>query len=271
MSEIKGEDMMLTETVKFKNKNGFIKRWGSSHPLVLEKIILYLNHNNFIGPVSWKDPSSLTFVKKNDEDFFTSVSICGVHEDPSGVFNFDISITISSKLVGDVEVFLDLWEIDQNSVENIYNFPYADLIMVRLSHLKWNVEKGENPSWQVVNAPLSIELAFEAWRQDWERFGVPFVNRIENKRDIVNTFFCLKDYKKNPWVKSDGPQTFLFFERGIILLALNGQLDDAKSLWITWSLNVDELKKSMRPLTYDFEKRRVLKLQQWLSEKTKSS
>jgi hypothetical protein len=59
MSEIKGEVMMLNETVKFKNKNGFIKRWGSSHPLVLEKIILYLNRNNFIGPMSWKGLSSL--------------------------------------------------------------------------------------------------------------------------------------------------------------------------------------------------------------------
>ncbi|MEB0032207.1 hypothetical protein QN372_15725, partial [Undibacterium sp. RTI2.1] len=61
---------MTSKKLKFQNSRGFVKVWGTPQPSTLEEIFSYLNMNGYSGPVSWRDPAALNFVKQIDLNFF---------------------------------------------------------------------------------------------------------------------------------------------------------------------------------------------------------
>ncbi|MDY7540381.1 hypothetical protein QN395_11150 [Undibacterium sp. RTI2.2] len=141
------------------------------------------------------------------------------------------------------------------------------MFQVTLSHLKWNCVPGGNPCWTSHSNNSSANLEFNQWVRDWEQFGLPFTERIKNSNDVVAVYFDIKKYRKNSWVKSDGPQHYSFFETGIILLSEEMRHQEAMELFKLWVDDTEKSKEFLRPRSLEFIQRRIRKINDWLSLK----
>jgi len=253
--------------VIFKNARGMIKHWGAAKPELLRQIFYYLNGSGFQGPISWRDPSSLCFIRKIDDDISIRVILNSRGEFPSGIFSFGTHILVCSKYVFEIDKALDLWERNLELIEYLGNEKCETLWTVDLSHLKWNAVQGENPRWYIQNqVSTSAEVKSCNWLSDWKTFGESYVARIQSSVDVIDMLLDIPHYQASPWVKSDGPTGVAVYENAAILLAGQGQFDVARSILDQFqnavlTSSVSDLSNSSK-----FTLRRICKLLDWIAE-----
>lgn len=176
--------------------------WGSPRPAELEAVFAHLLQRGFVGPKSWTSPLHLSSDRLISDDLSVRVTIGRVGESPPGIFGFETTILIRSKLVGEVERQLNLWKRDLTIVvERETNDPHIPVLSVTLGFLKWNWIPGGIPTWQVDSRTPG---ASTTWPADWDAFGEAFLVRVKTKIDVANCLTRPDFVERATWVKLDG-------------------------------------------------------------------
>ena len=209
----------------FKSKKSD-KVWGSSQPKQLVEIAIYLRDNGFTGPTPASTVYSLEFTRKINAELNFSCSINRLYEDPHGVFNFQTYLGLSSiALRNDVDAAM-IWETPICDVKNKSVYVFS----IGLQDLKWDAEGGDiNPVWQVSVQPEYSGCAND-WIADWARYAAPIVTAINDDSSAIKFCYHILNYKKNPWVKSDGFTSPALEIYTAMLLVRNQQVEEARAL-----------------------------------------
>jgi hypothetical protein len=178
-----------------------VKLWGEAEPRQLLEMFSYLNSKGFKGPTRESNLHFFSFKKKINNDLSFDFSISHLYCDPQHVFNFHCSLSLSSKSVYPPIVEMDLYDGEIPT-------PGKDLsigvVSMPIAHLKWDAEGGEiNPTWQI-STLKEYENCVQIWINDWEKYVEPILRTIIDNTSAWQ--FCEKalQYKRNPWVKSNG-------------------------------------------------------------------
>jgi hypothetical protein len=215
------------DATEFRSPRLMTKLWGSARPDGLRRIFSELASRGFKGPISWSDPSRLSFDKDLGGDLFARVVLTRLGELPKGSIHFDSDILVCSRFVAGVEIGLDLWQRDEAAVEYEGPEPYSVLLAVSLSHLKWCEQpEDSNPKWTISNSDDNAD----DWIETWRRLGEQFVLSVAGPLGVAQYLMALDHYKRPTWVKSSGPVSSARYEYAAILLAQVGDKNGAQAL-----------------------------------------
>jgi hypothetical protein len=215
--------------IKFLNAKKMAKAWGQAEPAELRKIFEYLcDSEGFAPPKDWSDGYTLVLKKEVQDDLVIEASFSTVGQYTVGVVNFDTGILLSSKYCKKIENVLELWPNQKNTVSVLDTA--ATIFCVHLSHLKWNAAFTEkNPEFQISELSEHQNSA-QKWIIDWKAYAKPHIALLSNLKDAIQYCEYIKNYKKQPWVKSDGYRSSTIDIHLAFLCVQDGQYEKANAI-----------------------------------------
>lgn len=195
-----------------------LSTWGNDFPAAFEFISQRLTGLGFIGPLTWSEVTSISFILDTSKSIrvVLSISKCG------GIGNtalFDGVAVILSKTIYDKTIAGDPWSPIGSGHEKSHE-GYKACLVYRLSHLKWaESESNINPAWAMTLESEGIpEPNATAWLADFESLLLPLLLKLKSDADLTQAMLNAINYVRPSWVKSDGPGFGRIRE---LLIALN--------------------------------------------------
>jgi hypothetical protein len=182
-----------------------INTWGEKFPAAIEHISQRLTSIGWIGPLTWRQSSSIPYLLNTSDSIrvILSLSKCGGNANAA---LFDGVASIWSKSIHDKTIPDDPWSPIGHGYEK-WHVGYVPCLTYRLSHLKWaEAESAINPAWAMtLESDESSEPNATAWLADFETLLLPRLLTLKSDGDLTQAMLHAINYVRPSWVKSDGP------------------------------------------------------------------
>lgn len=124
-----------------------------------------------------------------------------------------------------IENEIAIWS---NNLSNLDKVEESSAIFcIELAHLKWNAIPSEkNPGFQISELP-AYKNSDQQWISDWKAYANPVIASLANLKNAIEYCEGIKNYEKQPWVKSDGYRSSTLDIHLAFLLVQDGQLEKA--------------------------------------------